>query len=260
MQRPPIMSARAKNHSDFQSPATRCSRGLEYARVIQRGLLLLALVTLRGLPAHAQQFQFLPEVDTYFKVNSNVQFYLQAKETREGGAPTQAEIGPSVELFVKPWVKLRDATVSEVNESKKRMIVFAAGYRYLPSPNTTPTNRLRLDFTPHLPMKAKFLISDRNRADLDWQSGKKFNWRYRNKLTVEKRLTINSYHPAPYVAAEVFYESQYNKWSTTALYAGCLFPIGRHVQIEPYYEHQNNTGKKPNQQLNQFGLALELHF
>ena len=108
-------------------------------------------------------------------------------------------------------------------------------------------------------MKAKILISDRNRADLDWQSGK-FTWRYRNRLTVERRLTFHSYHPAPYASAEVFYTSQYQKWSTTALYAGCSFLVGKRVEFNPYYEHQNNTGKSPNQQLNQFGLILDLYF
>jgi hypothetical protein len=112
----------------------------------------------------------------------------------------------------------------------------------------------------HLPTWGRLLISDRNRADLDWPTSGNFTWRYRNRLTIERRVTTHSYHPAPYVSAEVFYESQYNKWSTTALYAGCLFPIGKHVQFDPYYEHQNNTGKHPNQQLNQLGLVLNLYF
>jgi hypothetical protein len=108
-------------------------------------------------------------------------------------------------------------------------------------------------------MKGQILISDRNRADLDWQNGK-FTWRYRNRLTIERRFTIHSYHPTPYASVEPFYQSQYHKWSTTVLYAGCLFPLGRHVQFDPYYAHQNITGKPPNQQLNQFGLALNVYF
>jgi hypothetical protein len=49
-----------------------------------------------------------------------------------------------------------------------------------------------------------------------------------------------------HVSAEVFYEGQYQKWNTTALYAGCLFPIGKHYQFDYYYEHQNITSKRPN--------------
>jgi len=82
--------------------------------------------------------------------------------------------------------------------------------------------------TSHFPMKAQFLISDRNRADLDWKNG--FTWRYRNKLTIERTFAAHSYHFIPYAAAEAYYESQYAKWSTTDLYAGCLFPVGKHVR------------------------------
>ena len=108
-------------------------------------------------------------------------------------------------------------------------------------------------------MVAKILLTDRNRADLDWSKGQ-LNWRYRNKVTLERRVTIGSYHPAPYVAAEVYYLSQYQKWSTTALYAGSIFPAGKHVEFNAYYEHQNITSKRPNQQLNQAGLILGLYF
>ncbi len=77
---------------------------------------------------------------------------------------------------------------------------------------------------------------------------------------MNESLSIHSYHFIPYIAAEPYYESQYKKWSTTALYAGCLFPVGKHVQFNTYYEHENNTGKSPNQQQNYIGLALYLYF
>jgi hypothetical protein len=79
-------------------------------------------------------------------------------------------------------------------------------------------------------------------------------------VQLERRLTVGSYRPAPYVSAEVFYQSQYEKWTTTALYVGSLLPAGRHFEFDPYYEHQNVTSKHPNQQFNQFGLILNLYF
>jgi hypothetical protein len=44
------------------------------------------------------------------------------------------------------------------------------------------------------------------------------------------------------------------------MFAGCLFPFGKHVDFNPYYEHENNTGTPPNQQLSQAGLILNLWF
>jgi hypothetical protein len=44
------------------------------------------------------------------------------------------------------------------------------------------------------------------------------------------------------------------------LYAGCLFPVGKHVQFNTYHKHENNTGKSPNQSKNDIGLALNLYY
>jgi len=105
---------------------------------------------------------------------------------------------------------------------------------------------------------AQILLSDRNRADLDWSSGG-FNWRYRNRPKFQRRVSIGSHKPAPYVSAEFFYLSRYRKWSTTALYAGVLFPVGKRFSLDAHYEHQNLTGKRPNQELNQLGVILNIY-
>ena len=220
---------------------------------------LASLVILGCLSVSAQTAQVLPEVDTYFKLSSDLRVSFQAKQTREASDPVQAEIGPSFDFYLKPLLNLKDIAAFDLDDSKARPLVFSIGYRYLPQANGAPaTNRMEPVVTFRFPMK-RFLLTDRNRADLDWKSGN-FTWRYRNRFEIEKRLTIRSNHPALYASAEFFYESQYSKWSDTAIYAGCLFPIGKHLEFNPYYEHQNITGKSPNQQLNQLGLVLSLYF
>jgi hypothetical protein len=220
---------------------------------------LLLLVLVPGLQASAQTDQLLPEIDTHYKLKSGSRILFQAKETREGGEPFTAELGPSIDFYLKPWIKLKDATAFDLDDAKTRPIVFSIGYRYLPVPSAPPKNRLEPFVTLNFSMKDALLLSDRNRADLDWQSGK-FFWEYRNRLQLERTFRIHSYHMSPYASAEFFYQSRYEKWSDTAIYAGCLFPIGKHVEFNPYYEHQNNTGKSPNQQLNQLGLLLNGYF
>lgn len=219
------------------------------------------LLLVRCSPASAQSSvtEFFPEIDAYFKLNSNIRFVFQAKDTREGGDPTQAEIGPSIEFFLKPLLRLKKVTRFDLDDAKSRPLVLAIGYRYVPTAGKPTVNRLEPVLTFHLPLVAQILLSDRNRADLDWSTGN-FTWRYRNRVTLERRIALRSYHPAPYASAEVFYESKYSKWSTTALYVGCLFPVGKHIELDPYYEHENNTGKPPNQIINAAGLVLNLHF
>jgi hypothetical protein len=229
------------------------------AGTAEKSLALVSLMVLWCLSVSAQTAQVLPEVDAHFKLSSDLRFVFQAKETRESGDPVQAEIGPSLDFYLKPLIRLKKATEFDLDDAKSRPLVFSIGYRYLPQANGAPaTNRMEPVVTFRFPMKG-FLLTDRNRADLDWKNGN-FTWRYRNRFEIERRLTIRSYHPALYASAEFFYESQYSKWSDTAIYAGCLFPMGKHLEFNPYYEHQNNTGKSPNQQLNQLGLVLSLYF
>jgi hypothetical protein len=229
---------------------------------IRRGRLMLALLLLlTASPAFAQNSttEFLPEIDANFKLNSYVRLVFQAKDTREGGDPTQAEVGPSIEFYLKPLLKLKNVTLFDLDDAKSRPLVLAVGYRVVPSPGKPTINRMEPVLTFHVPITARILITDRNRSDLDWSPGK-FVWRYRNRLTAERRFTIKGYHPAPYVSGELFYESQYSKISSTNLYAGCLLPVNKHIEFDPYYEHENNTGKRPNQQVNAIGLILDLFF
>jgi hypothetical protein len=209
--------------------------------------------------SRAQSSQFLPEIDIYTPINPLIRASFQAKQTRDGGDPTQAEIGPSIEFYLKPWIRLRNATIFDLDEAKKRVLIFSTGYRVLPSPGVPVTNRWELVMTANFPLRGGFLLSDRNRADLDWQSGK-FDWRYRNRLSLEHSARFGSYHTRVYVRDEEFYESRYQKWSTTALYAGGTFPEGKHLDLGPYYCHQNNTGGDPNRQLNQIGLIVNVYF
>jgi hypothetical protein len=206
----------------------------------------------------AQQAEFLPEVDVYLKLNSSARLRAQASNTREGSDSTQLAIGPDLELYVKPLIRLKQVTSFDLDDAKSRPLVITAGYRYLVKPDSPSTNRMELTTTSHFPAKPGLLLSDRNRFDLDWSNGT-FKWRYRNKLEIEKPLVIRSYHPAPYSSVEVYYESQYQKWSTTEVYAGSLFPIGKRFELDGYYEHQNNTGKSPNRQLHGVGLTLNIY-
>jgi len=209
--------------------------------------------------ARAQNIQFLPEFDAHLKLNPAVRVYLEAKEDRDGGDPTQFTVGPSIQIYSKPLLRFSDRMKSDIDDSKSRALVLEAGYRSISAPDAPHENRMVVSMTSHIPMRAELLLTERNRADLDWKNGV-FNWRYRNKLTLERTFPIGSYHLIPYAAVEPFYESQYDKWSTTSLYAGGLFPVGKHAEFNAYFEHDNNTGKSPNRQVNSLGLALNLFF
>jgi hypothetical protein len=202
---------------------------------------------------------FLPEVDGYFRLSPKVRLFFQAKGYMEDGDLNHAQIGPSLQFSIRPLEKLKKITIFDLDDIKCMPVVLTIGYRYLPSTVQPAINRLQPIVQFHVPFPGSTLVTDRNRFDLDW-SGAAFNWTYRNRITAERRLTIGSYHPGPYAAAEFSYQSQYSKWSNTRLFAGCLWPLSKHLQIDSYYEHVNNTGTHPNHQVNAAGLMISLYF
>src|SRR5271167_4171894 len=113
------------------------------ARIAEKSLTLAALVIIGCLHGMAQTDQLLPEIDTYVKVSSDLRVSFQAKETREGGDPEQAEIGPSLDFYLKPLVRLQDATKFDLDDANPRPLVFSIRYRYMAKANKAPQIKRR---------------------------------------------------------------------------------------------------------------------
>ncbi len=222
--------------------------------------LVPLLVLFAPLPAICQQTaRFWPEIDTYVKLNPNLRLSFIASTTQEAGSIIGSEFGVNFDIFVKPLLKLKRFTVFELDESKSRLLTLRTGYHYLSSPGGPNETRVVLEATSRYPLKAGLLIADRNRADVRAIEGKS-SWRYRNRLMLEKSVAIHSYHFTPYLRAEAYYDSRAEKWSRTTEDVGFLFPIRRRAEIEPYYQHMNDTAKSPNRQTHGIGLTLNLYF
>lgn len=217
------------------------------------------LVALLAPSLTAQTTQAWPEIDTYVSLNSDVRVSFFAAATRENREGTSAEIGPNIDFYFKPLVKLRKITLFELDPSKSRLLTLRLGYRYMPEVNGPTEHRGLLEATGRYPLVRGVLLSDRNRLDLRSIDGE-FAWRYRNRISAERTVSIRSYHLTPYLRAEAYYDGNYHKWSRTAESAGSIFPVGKRCELEPYYEHQNETGSTPNRQVNALGLVLSLYF
>jgi hypothetical protein len=148
------------------TPKTRREIKLVYKTLLKWAFLVCFV----PLPARAQDLQFLPEIDAHLKLTSSVRAYLQAKDDRDGGDPEQFTIGPSIQYYLKPLLRLKKSTSFDLNDAKSRALVLETGYRYITAPGTPIENRMETIATFHFPLKAAFLLSDQNRADLDWKT------------------------------------------------------------------------------------------
>jgi hypothetical protein len=93
---------------------------------------------------------FLPEVDTYIRLASNVRLELQGKGAIQSGGPNGATLGPSFEFNFKPLKKLRDITFFDLDDMKYMPVTLSIGYRHLPSSTGLATNCFEPILTLHI--------------------------------------------------------------------------------------------------------------
>jgi hypothetical protein len=100
-------------------------------------------------PTYAQdRSEFWPEFDTYVNLSSRTRlFFLAALSSDQDTKNVQAEFGPNIDFFVRPFarVRLRDA-----DPSKSKLLTLRVGYRYLPTLRGTggTENRGVVELTP----------------------------------------------------------------------------------------------------------------
>lgn len=229
-------------------------------RYLRTAALALLLATF-SLPMGGQTQipQAWPEVDTYLNLSSYVRLSFFAAETWEEGQETSAEVGPNIDLFIKPLMKLKRIAGFQLDQSKERLLMLRLGYHYMPATNGPTEYRGIIEGTGRYPLRGGVVVSDRNRVDLR-DIGGEFSWQYRNRLAAERTFAIKNYHFTPYIRAEGYYDDRFQKWSKTAQTFGVVLPIKKHCEIEPYYEHQNITSTAPNRQVNAFGFVVSLYF
>jgi len=127
---------------------------------------MISVLVLLSLPAEAQSYQTWPEISTYRKLNSDVRLYFIATTTRENSKGTSAEIGPSIDFYLKPLLRQEKITIFQVDKSKSSPLLRRLGYRYLPSTDGPAEHRGALEATGRLPLMSSLLVSDRSRSPI----------------------------------------------------------------------------------------------
>jgi len=86
----------------------------------------------------------------------------------------------------------------------------------------------------NLPLRAGLHVSDRNRADLDWKNGM-FTWDIETNLpSIGLFRSIPT--PDPGRRWRRVLRKPARQMEYSALYLCSLFPVGKHIQFNAYYE------------------------
>lgn len=187
------------------------------------------LVASAGMAHAGETHEFWPELQFHKWFNereSRAIFMMSHSRDRDSGSTYQAEVGLTFEHHFTNWFWGR------------------LGYRHANSTDGGPfqENRLLAEQIFRMPLGFGFSADFRTREDFRWLNTG-FFVRIRERIQVQRDVTIGNYLFTPYASAEVYFDTQYNTMSRYRLILGVTLPIYEHFSVEPYLVRQvDNAG------------------
>ena len=203
--------------------------------------------------------EFWPEVGAFFTVAENMRIVVTAKRERDVDFVNN-EVGADLEISVRRFRPLLFGHLVEQDATRAKRITVRAGYRYKRSLNTgLPVNEHRptAEFTLRWVFPEGFLMSNRSRGELRFVNGA-FSWRYRDLLKFDRELRVGHYDLTAYASTEVFFDSRTSRWDRFRFTGGMVFPLGKHMAVEPYYTRQVAPYARP-RNINAVGLVVQFY-
>jgi Protein of unknown function (DUF2490) len=160
----------------------------------------------------------------------------------------KSEVSPSGKLKLDVGMNFRLMPIlrrilSARDPDSRHRLVFAANYDYSRAKEAQAViseHKLILDGTLRQPLPNKYLLSDRNRFEFRWVNGQ-YRFRYRNRLRLERPVTVLKKEVTPYIAAEAFWDSRPRKFNQFRYSTGVSVPLRGPFSMNMGYERQHCT-------------------
>ena len=227
-----------------------------------RVLLFLFLAVPAGV-ARAQtpaaENEFWPKVTAAFELRPRTRLLVYGeRENGEDFPFEQWKAGALLNYRMKRIVHRFDPSIDEEDEHQ---LVVGAGYEYLHTTQNGKTkreNRIVFQGTGRHRPGAGFLLTDRNRLEFRWVNGA-YNFRYRNKLTVNRAFRVDKFRFTPYASGELFWDRNHHSWNENQYSFGVQLPYKHRLMLDTFYLHQNCTTCSQ-QHVNVLGITLNFYF
>lgn len=209
------------------------------------------------IPGTVNEFDPTVEVRVELPRHVRLDFTFGREKSEElPSGKLKVDVGMNFRLL--PMVKrLFNASDPE----RRHRLVFGANYDYSRAKNagvSTSEHKLTLDATFRQPLPNKFFLSDRNRFEFRWVNGQ-YRFRYRNRLRLQRPVTVLKKQITPYVAAEAFWDSRPQKFNQFRYSTGVTIPLRGPFSLETGYERQHCT-TCPDVNVNVVEMALIITF
>lgn len=227
---------------------------------------LLAITTLlSGLPCAAQSGSTGPSTQVWGSFNASFELSertritaLAEKHNGEEGGYAQEKIGALFGYRMKRFGKHLRGDIDKENEYN---MIMGVGYELIKThqnESLKTEHRLLLQSTPKYVFALGFLAQDRNRIEFRWNAGT-YDFRYRNRLTIDRPFKIGKVHFAPYAAGELFWDRNHHSWNENQYAFGVQWPYRKMFMLNTYFLHQNCTTCSTNP-LNVAGVTANFYF
>lgn len=140
-------------------------------------------------------------------------------------------------------------------------LVAGGGYEFVETEQPSGTkreHRLMAQATPKYMPGGGVLVQNRSRAEFRWVDGV-YNFRYRNKLTVDRPLKVNTFRFSPYASGELFWDRNHHAWNENQYAFGVQLPYKKLIMLDTYYLRQNCTTCSQDP-VSVFGVSLNFYF
>jgi hypothetical protein len=208
---------------------------------------LVFLVTALLLPstAHAELWQFWPELDVFWSMRKELRLVVIAAPTRELETGTRLDFGGGVYLDFLALHRRPFAHFTP-DAGKHSRLDMRVGYARTHDASGAGVDEHRYigQFQVRFhPVERPTYIFNRNRFELRDVEGRDLSWRYRNRTRLEDNFRWLGQNLTPYGTAEFFWDSRRDAWSRGLYVVGCevAFPDG-HLVLDLNMNLQDEWG------------------
>ena len=211
--------------------------------------------------AQGTEHEFRPELDVYVQVSEPVRFeFMSAFRGRRESEDWQGNFALYIETALKPL--LRRELRGHPDVYRNRYLSVRSGYQHrvgIGGSTTTTGNTAIIEVTSRYQLPWHLVVSDRNRGDFRFLQSESFSPRYRNRLRLERDVSIFRLNCTPYVYDEIYYDTRYDRWTPNRYAAGVEIAVNQRLSVEPYYLRQHST-RSTTPHIDAIGLKVKLFF
>ncbi|HET6862416.1 MAG TPA: DUF2490 domain-containing protein [Pyrinomonadaceae bacterium] len=149
----------------------------------------------------------------------------------------------------------------DIDPENEYNLAVGGGYEYVRTEQTSGNKIEHRVIFQTIPKYVPFwgiLVQDRSRAEFRWVDDV-YNFRYRNRLTVDREFKLNKVRLTPYVSGELFWDRNHHAWTENQYKFGVQLPYKKLLMLDTYYLRQNFTTCSQDP-LSVFGIRLNLYF